>query len=1410
MSDGFRRLILPPATVDAERTARLADALQDAVHAQNRLAANSPYILRFVGPLEEQDGVLSVAHEPATPLNAADLFDPSKPLMEPAELVRLLVALADALAAAHGGGGARTVVHGGLCPGVLLMGVDGLPRVTDFGFAPAVCKTLGVDPYLNLAVRPHATGTGAWEVLPLSVVDRDDRLCAYIDPDKYGSETLASFETGSDIVAAGMVAALFAEHVHPYLYFEPEAHRVVDMARMMGFGIPAAPSRDALTQSSDSSVRAWLELVTAMLARLPGDRPSAAAISQRLLAVAPAVDLNNVKVQRWLAQVEQLLAGRVWAELDAVLDLRPPLEIMTAEQRAQAHTLETRAREGLAEEGRKAAAEAELQAVAKWFGRLQNAVSAGEWEKAQNLLSEKPQVDAWPPDVLAALEPLAAKIAQSQGLRKAQSWLKILQKTAAARNWSGVAKLLGQKPPLESWPEDLQASVTAVEQEYAAHQEQQDRLRREMADQHAAARAWVAKAKELIEQTRWDAALDVLDQEPQLQHWPAGLKDEAAALVLICRTRLVDDAATNIAALTESMRVAADSVLQPLAEGELAGLVQSKAIETAVEFITWAPPDIDADARARVRVALRPAGERFDAPPLIGELDFRVREDGVQLCGEQETFATQIGIGLLEQLPDLQKSRLGTFEKWLQGTMFPRATVRAEMAKPGPRVTAELALLGPDAAEGRGPLELVWLPESLTWEPADRRAFVAQATDVAKQAAGAAIVQDLVARSELARTYKDVLRVRLTPVHTEPELPTTLDGDVAIALHPAGGEPEVIFATTVTVEDAGRATLESLAEFETHLRERIVELQSHWREAAGEQIKAVAKAAPSAAKVTVPRQGKVALAEIGFDIKPKSGEAFVLRAVWSPAKLVYELPAGWEQKFGAAAGSAPAVSAAAPPPVAPPPPKPVRAPKPAAATPEERPTEKAAAAKPRPAGSRRGFVIGGGVAAVAAVAAILFFALRGGTPPPQPAPPVNPPVATTADSAPPTATAPTPPEPVAVQEPDKPEPPPEPPPVKTVDWTQQFAAYIGAAPERFGAKADNANLLRELSPSGDPLAAQASTVVANLMVPGSAMYANVRSAGDERVTFSLRVNLRSGAESVAQDLTMEHSGERWGPSPDNATALAKLADAARASLKTVVQVLRGDVDKTLRGEAVADWRPRLAEVTPLLTNLPDDADATALLKSATLLPPPWDEQQAALATRGYAAESDRDPVSGYPTNLRDGQGNRLRLVSIPPQDGLWKSVADQAAPPATLAHLTETAAAPERPWTLYYVDEKEVSVSGAFAEATAAATQLGRVVPTVDEWVLAALRWGANAPADLFGGLREWCTGAGTDATLACGGVTRKIREQETILPPPPKKPLNSSEMWKWLSNPLVLQARDARFGDELTGVRPVLRVLPR
>jgi len=155
MSELYRRVILKPVGLDENQLSQLASSLAAAVELQNQLAAGSAHVLQFVGGLQETERTFFVEHEPAEPLVLDDLFDSTSTPIGEKTLLRAAEALFGALQAAHQTAGARPVVHGGLCPAVLLITPDGVNKVADFGFAPAICSALGPESYLNLAVSPR-------------------------------------------------------------------------------------------------------------------------------------------------------------------------------------------------------------------------------------------------------------------------------------------------------------------------------------------------------------------------------------------------------------------------------------------------------------------------------------------------------------------------------------------------------------------------------------------------------------------------------------------------------------------------------------------------------------------------------------------------------------------------------------------------------------------------------------------------------------------------------------------------------------------------------------------------------------------------------------------------------------------------------------------------------------------------------------------------------------------------------------------------------------------------------------------------------------------------------------------------------------------------------------------------------
>ncbi len=315
MAEAHRRIILKPAQLGKEERSRLADLLSAAADLQNQFASRSVHVLQLVGGIQETEHAFWIEHEPATPFPVAELFNPELPPPADRILLRMAAALFDALRVTHGSSGDRPQVHGGICPGVIVKNPDGIDKVTDFGFAPALCAVLGVDGYLNLAVSPRTEGpdeeqaTGVWEALAPGVADRDDRICAFIDPEKCGLGQYDTFERQSDIIAAGIFLHLLAERRHPYFPDDPTLHRMVDVADYMAMGGPTTPRRQELQESSDPAVRLWCELVAKMVDRIPQNRPSASALAEEFGQYEGPAGLAEVLRHRFEVVCAQLGEG---------------------------------------------------------------------------------------------------------------------------------------------------------------------------------------------------------------------------------------------------------------------------------------------------------------------------------------------------------------------------------------------------------------------------------------------------------------------------------------------------------------------------------------------------------------------------------------------------------------------------------------------------------------------------------------------------------------------------------------------------------------------------------------------------------------------------------------------------------------------------------------------------------------------------------------------------------------------------------------------------------------------------------------------------------------------------------------------------------------------------------------------
>jgi len=1456
MPEPPQRVILKPPDAPAERIARLADALREAISVQNRLAAKSPYILRFVDALEEQPEAFVVAHEPATPLETTALFDRQAAPIGPELLVRAAHALAEALAAAHApAAGGRPFVHGGLCPGVILTDPDGLYKVTDFGFAPAICKALGVDSYLNLAVgvpspqtadRYGGMCTAVWEVLPPEVMDRDDRLCAFIDPDKYGSEALTSFEPGSDIIAAGLILYLLAERRHAYLFAEPEAHRVVDMARAMGWGVPYAITRKDLREAVDAGVRAWCELVPRMLARLPAERPSAAELVQKLASAAPPTDLDEVLAQRWLAQLETLLEQQAWNDLAVLIEERPTIKTWPAPLLTRAKATETRVREALAEAGRQATIQRELQTAATWFNRLQAAVRAEEWDTAQELLEARPQVDHWPEGVQEAVEPLAARVTQALAERKARAWLKVLQKAYAGRNWSGVEKLLSQRPTLATWPADLEHEVATIEAGYRQYLEEQERQRRIVQEQQARVSAWLGEVRTAAQSGQVEAALELLSRPPDAEHWPPGARLEATQLAQACRQRLGESIEDRLAAIERDIGQLAQALADERVDENFGRLIRRGRVAARTELVVWHAETSGADGHGRIEVVLRSATGQTVGEPIRGELDFRLENDVVVLCGRQAEFSAAVAEGLAERLAKIQRSELNAFADELRRGLFPQALVRARLDRFQPQVTAQVLPRGETNEEQALEVELRWDDEALTWRPADPQSWLAELATLLRTTARDLAWRELLAASPLLSTYRDRLTLEVNePPAVTTDLPKPVPLGARLLLNIPHTAPIPLHVGQLLSTSIEQVAFDvKVPQVEAKLRELIVRLQDHSRDALSELVERCVKDSGARAKLNAPKRSRTPVDEIVFDIRPKGGRQLLLKAAWNVATLTFDLPAGWEKTLrealvptppatapAAAAAPTPTPSSPAPTPSTPTPvaaaattkpaPKTPAAPAPPAHKQRPAPTE---ALQPAPArGTRRALVFAAALAGVAVVVGLgAFGVLRSGRTSPRESatPPAEPPhavgestptVTEPRDTAPPTEqpdiappTAEAQPSPPTAQPPEPAEPAPP-----VVNIAERLRDYVGSRADVFGADTPVETMLRALVPPDEwqrtgSSAAQQATFLARVAA-SIGIGEDFRAVDADAASLELLLDLKEGAKQVTKVFALRLQDGAWEPIPENTRALTELATAARQAALAAVQNARKEMDAKRRTGDLAGIHAAASAVRELRVVLADESDVKQLETLLAAVPPTWEQARGEL--RGYAAAGEADARTGYPTRLKDAEGRVLRLVSVPPEDELWERL--RTAPASVQAVLgNEAAMTNQRPWRLYYVDEQEQSAANVLAQAQEAANRVGRAVPTVSEWVLATLRLRSELPADLTGGRREWCIGpADTSAAWACGGVTQTLRGQERVVPPPPADAADLDALWRWMCHPLVIQRRAATFGDELTAVRTVLRI---
>ncbi|MEW6199914.1 MAG: hypothetical protein AB1601_14780 [Planctomycetota bacterium] len=1477
MPDETQRAILRPPQATAAQWAELQQALADAVSLQGRLAAKSPYILQFTGPLQAQGDALFVPHEPATPWTPRELFDTGQPPAPWDQLVTVTAALLDALAAAHApSGGVRPTVHGGLCPGVLLIGGDGLIKLTDFGFAPAVAKVFGADGYVNLAAGPgaaeHPAASGVWEIVPGDVIDRDDRLCAFVDPDKYGQGTLTTFEAGSDVIAAGFLLRLLAEHRHPYLFYEPDAHRVVDMAQMMSFGVPVPLGREDLARSDRGDIKAWCGLVAAMVARLPSERPSVGELLRRLKSFAPqAADIGTIKARRWVAQLEALRDAGAWRELEAALKDRPPVEEWPADLSARADALAQQVRDRLAEATRQAAIAEQHRTAQKWFERLRSAVQDAQWDAARKLLAARPTLEHWPEPVQRELEPLTAQVTAGLARQEAREWLSDLEADFKAKDWAAVGRRLDARPPERHWPPEVHDAVHVIEAAYRKHLDEQERERRRIASQHSEVRGWLERARALSAERQWVGVLDLLAMPPKVEHWPPGAHEEADRLAEACRAQLGDKVAANLEAIDAALARLATEAVEAVVREQLAGLLRPSHVEVVVENVIWGS-EADADGHAPVRAALRAtgsgptkSGHASEEPlphgrgpdqagrgsdqasaPIRGELHFRLRGDEPQITRGLKEWREALTKDLAAQVGRLQEARLAAFERECRAGLFRQAAVAADLKPPHRQTDIHIALLGPGQSEGVLAVALRWDDAALRWQPADparcRHQAIELATTFSRRAAWAAVL----AASPLLRAYEPhvTFDFAAAPSAAGDAWPRSLAFNAKVTIRL--GEPgtaETLAEGRVTTEQAGQVAPDAdFRQIETRLARLVVRVQEESRKDWESRLKDAVRAAAPKAKLVAPGRIKAPVNDLTFEIRPKSGEPVTLTGAWDIKRLAFDL-ADWQATVAALAAPPPTEAPARAPPPAEPTPQPGPAePPPKAGVPPpraaERPRPKAAAPEtPRPkpeTGARRrpkGVMYGVAAASVVVVAIGLYLGLGGrGAPAAAPTPTDTPsasggqtPVAPVSGGG---QTSPIP-------EPDTPPSTGEPPNTTGSEPpVEPSTAGLNGEPEPVVAPPPRTDALTSLrtwwrSQSGTdlpgPIAAadalpalvpgDAAAAIAALAfaVDGAAALAAPQFDDEDTARVTLRANLKANGGPLEQAFVLRRAtDDTWTPAAENAAALNGLSAAAGAALAdAVARVAQTVADHLTRGELRLAHEVAAGVDEVVSLPLVDGSPQVAQLRQTlAAVPPPWTQVENALTAQRYAAAGGLDPATGYPALLRDATGRELVLVSLSPTDTLWGELAALGDRLQPDQPLHELVRQPANRGWHLFYVDADEYAADTPQAAAAEAARRGRRLPTRDEWFLAALRLRNTTAARELFGGLWEWCGGDDEGYWLCGG-SRLLADRPAGRLRRPAATDDLPTWWAWLTHPLVMQQRSEAFGDGLAGGRTVLAVPP-
>ncbi len=589
-----RRLFLKPPGANPNKIAQLKTQLANAIDIQKALACQSVNILPPLTDLEETRRTFTIEYAPAHPINTTALFNPNTPPPDNNALFNATATAFDALRTAHAPPTGKPVVHGGICPGTLLLDDNDNLLITDFGWAQAICKTLGPTAYLNLAIGYDPDHNAVvWQILDNATADRDDRICGFIDPQKYGSRQITTFEPTSDIIAAAFVLHLVAEHQHPFFPNDPDAHRLAATAEFLGMRQYDNQRRDDLANATDERINTWSKTIANCLERTPRNRPTAtdahAALTSAAISTTEPSDRLNQTLQsleskittpdpntpphlNWpqadniarhdnatpeitqraqevlqtsqtsylLNKTQSCLNSDDWSRARTPIEASLQTQTLPPESRQQAEqfnkilqtSLETSAAIAQITSDIQKFNDADPVATVEFLDDIQSRVA--NLAAAETCAATSDQIRELHENLELTLESLAEFAEQLVAEKEADektttNWLTSIEDAVQNEKWESAESLLADQPTIRHWPEGALEKRNALQKQCDEHRIE-ERAQAAITADHEAAQRWFEKLSNAATAENWVEAAIALDEKPTLTHWPAELQPQIETL----------------------------------------------------------------------------------------------------------------------------------------------------------------------------------------------------------------------------------------------------------------------------------------------------------------------------------------------------------------------------------------------------------------------------------------------------------------------------------------------------------------------------------------------------------------------------------------------------------------------------------------------------------------------------------------------------------------------------------------------------------------------------------------------------------------------------------------------------------------------------------------------------------------